>query len=176
MATTRIILPVPAPELPDGSGTGNNPAPWEKIISTGTQTTNTPKVSNHQHLFDAATDAHVLWQFPLLGDYVSGGLLRFWWGSKGTTGNVIWKVSALALISGITDADVAVFPAPILTSPAEAVPATIGIVQSSTLTPTATNFAANRLIVLSLGRDADNASDTSTAVATLLGAVFEYVS
>ncbi len=71
--------------------------------------------------------------------------------------------------------DVAVFAAGDLSS-ADAAPTTTEQVTTSTITLTTTGMAANREIVLFVGRDADNGSDTCSADATLVGTTLEYTS
>ena len=175
MATSRIILPIPGGVAPDGTGTGNNPATPEKVVSSGTQTTNTPKASYVQLLFDPTTDEHWLWPFELPGDYVSGGTLRLKFTNKGTAANnVVWKAAVAVAITGTTDLDAIVFGA---AATANATPSTTtGIVTEVTIALTMTNAAANRQMILMVGRDPDNASDTNASDMALVGATFEYTS
>jgi hypothetical protein len=178
VATSRLVLPIPGGTPPDGSGTGNNPATPEKVVSSGTQTTNTPKVSYVQLLFDASTDEHWQWQFPLPADYVSGGTLKLTWGSKGTTNNVIWKAGIVAGEPASTDLDAAVFLGPDLSS-ATAVPGTVGFVTETSITLTVTGLdvtGGSDMVILFVGRDADNGSDTSASDACLVGVALEYTS
>lgn len=175
MATSRFALPVPAPILPDGTGTGNNPAPYEKVVSSGTQTTNTPKVTYYQHLFDASTDESVGWVFQLPGDYVSGGTVRLLWGAKVTTGNVTWKAGVEVGDPSSTDMDAATYNAADAAA-ASAVPGTVGHYKETTIALTMTGASALDLVVLFVGRDADAASDTASGDATLVAATFDYTS
>lgn len=173
MATGYLTLPIPGGVPPDGSGSGNNPATPEKIVSSGTQTTNSPKVSYIGLLFDSTTDEHWMWDVTLPGDYASGGVLRLTFSNKGTSTNgVTWKAAAAIAVVGTTDKDAIIFDTVVT---ANATPsATTGITTQSTLTLTMTNAAANRPMVVMVGRDPDNASDTNASDMRLEEVVFEY--
>ena len=156
MATGYIIL-FPGGFAPDGSGTGNNTAALSYEVSTGTQTSNTPKVSRLKLLFDATTDEHWMFQFKIPGDYASGGTLRGQAGVNAVSpGNVIMKAGISESNGNRTDdlflaADV---------SSAIAMPATANQGTEFTIALTMTSIAANDEVVIFIGRDADNASDT----------------
>lgn len=159
MATGRIII-FPGGFAPDGSGAGNNTAALSYEVSTGTQTVNTPKVTRHKLLFDFATDEHWMFQFKMPGDYVSGGTLRGQIGVNAVSpGNVIMKGGASESTGNRTDdvflaADV---------SAAIAMPATANQGTEFTIGLTMTSIAANDEVILFVGRDANNASDTVNA-------------
>ena len=173
MSTSYLEL-FPGGIAPDGSGSGNNTAALSYEVSTGTQTTNTPKATQLKLLFDADTDEH--WCFPLLlpGNYGSGGTLRV----KGkmtsaTSGNVILKAGQVASVDSSTADGAKVFAAADLSS-ATTVPGTAGYTFEAAITLTTTSMAANRHTVLFIGRDADNAGDTATGDFELLSAMFEF--
>jgi hypothetical protein len=174
--TTRyLILPIAAGVAPDGSGTGNNPATPEKIVSSGTQTTNSPKVTYYQLLFDPTTDEHWQWQFPLPADYVSGGTVRLVYTNKGTSGNgVVWKAATAIAVTGTTDLDAHVFDA--VVTVASTPSTTVGIPTEASVALTMTNALANRACVLMVGRDPDHASDTNASDMALVTVTFEYLS
>ena len=173
MATGTISL-FPGGIAPDGSGAGNNTAALSYEVSTGTQTANTPKVSQLKILFDGVTDEHWLFSGLMPGDYASGGLLRgivkF---TSAITGNAVMKGGVYASVNGSTDDDAGVFAAADL-SAAIAAPATQGQTVEFTITLTATNVAANRKVVFFVGRDPDNASDDITTDLELTAMNFEY--
>lgn len=173
MATVTMVLPIPGGIAPDGSGTGNNPATPELVTSSGTQTTNTPKLHFVRLDFDQSTDEHWLWQLVLPGDYSSGGTLRLNWGSDVTTGNVIWKAGVEVAAS--LDWDAAVFNAADAAA-ASAVPGTVGITKEDTIALTMTGAAANLPIIIFVGRDADAAGDTAAGDAWLMTAALTYTS
>jgi len=174
MATGYINL-FPGGVAPDGSGTGNNTAALSYEVSTGTQTSNTPKATQLKLLFDAATDEHWLFSFMLPGDYASGGTLRLKAKmTSATTGNVVMKAGQVTDIDSSTADGSKVFAAGDV-SAATAVPATAGQTFEITITLTTTDMAANRHCVIFIGRDADNVNDTATGDLELLSANFEYV-
>ena len=144
-------------------------------MSSGSQTTNSPKASYVHLLFDPTTDEHWMWPFELPGDYVSGGTVRLKYTNKGTSANgVTWKAAAAIAVTGTTDLDAIVFDTVVTTNSTPST--TTGIVTEATLTLTMTNAAANRQMVLMVGRDPDNASDTNASDMALVGATFEYTS
>ena len=172
-ATVRIVLPMPGNIAPDGTGSGNNPAALEKVVSTGSQTSNTPKLSYYRLLFDQLTDEHWMWAFPLPGDYISGGTVRLLWSAKVTTGDVVWKAGANSTDLGSEDQDAAVFNAADLAA-ASTVPGTVGYVKETTIALTTTGFGATEPVVIFVGRDADNGNDNAAGDACLEGLTFEY--
>lgn len=157
---------------PDGSGSGNNTAALSYEVSTGTQTTNTPKVTRFKLLFDPATDEHWLFQFKMPGDYASGGTIRGQIGVNAVSpGNVIMKAGISESSGNRTDD---LFLASDLSS-AIAMPATANQGTEFTIALTMTSIAANDEVVLFVGRDADNASDTvNSNDVELTSATFEY--
>lgn len=160
IATNRLILPIPGGIPPDGSGSGNKAAALAPVVSSGSQTTNTPKATQWRLKFDPTTDEHWMWGVQVPGDYASGGTLKLRFGSDATTGNVVWKAGvALADITANTDTDSFVFIAGDVSS-ATAVHATSGALVAVDITLTVTSVAAGDGIVIFIGRDADNASDT----------------
>src|SRR3972149_8831079 len=106
MGTGTLNL-FPGGIAPDGSGTGNNTAALSYEVSTGTQTTNTPKATQLKLLFDGTTDEHWLFGFLIPGDYLSGGTLRgvvkF---TSATSGNAIMKAGQVTTVNDSTDDDV----------------------------------------------------------------------
>jgi len=173
MATQYLEL-FPGGVAPDGSGTGNNTAALSYEVSGAAQTTNTPKVSQLKLLFDGATDEHWMFSFVLPGNWVSGGTLRgivkF---TSATTGNAIMKAGQVSTVDSSTDDDALTFAAADV-SASIAAPATQGQTVTFTIALTTTNMAANRKIVVFVGRDPDNASDTITTDLELLVLQCEY--
>lgn len=171
----RVIpLLIQAAVLPDGTGSVNAPARLDKIISSGTQTANSPKASYNRLLFAPATaDEHAMWQFTLPSDYISGGTLRGLYTNVGVSANgVVWKVAVAIAVSGTTDLDAIVFNA---VATATSTPDTnTGDPVEFTIAPTMTNAAAGREIIVMVGRDQDHASDTNASDMALVGLAFEY--
>lgn len=143
------------------------------MISSGTQTTNSSKVTQVWLLFDPSTDEHWMWTFSIPGNYSSGGTIRLKFSTKSTsTNNVVWKAAAAIIVTGTTDTDAAVFDTVVTATGAAA--STQGVTTEVTLALTMTNAAAGRQITVMIGRDADNGSDNHTADAVLHTATFEY--
>lgn len=176
MATGRVILPIPGGVAPDQTGSINNAMAPKKIVNSGTQTTNAPKGSHVILLADGTTDEHWMWAFILPGDYASGGTIRAILESVNTTaGNVILKAAVASSTDGSTDMDSGntIFDT-VTVSAAIANPTTVGLTVSGTVTLTG-SYTANRLVIVMVGRDADNASDTLNAIDVGLASVtFEY--
>lgn len=173
MAVGYLVLPIPGGFPPDGSGSGNNPATPEKIISSGSQTSNSPKAAYFGLLFDPTTDEHWMWDFTIPGNYFSGGTLRVTFSNKGTSANgVTFKAATACVVVGTTDKDAVVFDTVVT---ANGTPSTTtGITTQVTLALTMTNAAANVPIVVMLGRDPDNASDTNASDMRVEEVTFEY--
>lgn len=160
--------------LHDASGTINNPATPETVVSSGSQPTNGAKVTWPTLLFDQSTDEHAAITLQLPGNWASGGTLRIKMGAKVTSGNVIVKHATCALTDSSTDSDAAVYGT-VTTESATAVPGTVGHVKEVALTLDTTGWAAKRYIQIMVGRDADNGSDTAAGDMVLLeAAVLEY--
>jgi hypothetical protein len=169
-----LPLPLEQATLPDGTGTGNNPPELIREVSTGTQTTNTPKRTRTFAKFDAATDEHLEWGRSLPADYVSGGTLRGKWkAATATTGAVMWKGGICFTTDGATVDSAIVFTAADAAAAATA-PGTLGQTGEFTIPLTMTGAAANREFTVFLGRDADHASDTMAGDAVLVSLRLEY--
>lgn len=173
MTTKRLLLGIPGGTPPDGSGTGNAPATPEKVVSSGTQTSNSPKATYTRLLFDPTTDEHWCWNFVLPADYVSGGALKLYYSNKGTSTNQVrWKAAAAIAIPGTTDRDAIVFDTVVGVSSTP--DATTGDIVEASLTLTMTNAGAGRPITVMVGRDPDHADDTNASDMALEGLIFEY--
>jgi hypothetical protein len=157
----------------DGSGTINNPATPSLVVSSGSQTTNTPKLSYMRWLFDASTDEHLVWNGQLPVDWASGATVNLWYTTSATSGDVIWKAGMAALTASTDDMDAAVFIAGDLAT-ANTAPATAGQFKKVTIALTSTGLAAGDLVALFVGRDADNGSDTLAADAALVAVELSY--
>ena len=180
MATGTILLSVLGALPADGTGTINNPPDFRVGVSTGTQPTNGPKVSELHALFGDAADEHLLWWFRMPANYASGGTLKIPFQNvtvqSGTT-HVFWK-AALAAITIGEDVAAKVFPTidTLDVTLANNQAAGISTEGSLALSATALNsVAAGDWVCCFLGRDADNASDTAAGDMALPGVVLEYV-
>ena len=106
-------------------------------------------------------------------DYASGGTVRLVYSNKGTSTNgVTWKVATASALTGTTDRDAIVFDTVVTGNSTPN--ATTGVLVSLTINPTMTNAAANRPIIIMVGRDPNNASDTNASDMRLEEVTFEY--
>lgn len=171
MATGYITL-FPGGEATDATGTGNNPAALSYEVSSGTQTSNTPKVSRLKLLFDPTTDEHWVFQFKMPGDYASGGTLRGQIGVNAVSPGNVYMKGGISESSGDRTDDLFLAAD---SSGAIAMPATANQGTEFTIALTMTSIAANDEVVVFIGRDADNASDTvDSDDAQLTSLNFEY--
>lgn len=174
ITTRSVILPVDGGIEPDGTGSGNNPAEQIQVISSGSQTSNSPKASYWELRFDPTTEEHWMWQFTLPANYLSGGTLRLTGATLGTSASqVVWKAATAIVVVGTTDRDAIVFDT--VVTVAWTPSTTQGVTTQATVALTMTNALANRPITIFIGRDTDNGSDTNANDACLVEAVFEYV-
>lgn len=156
--------------FPDGTGTGNDPATPAKVVSTGAQTANTPKVTYFVLAFDQTTEEHVMWQFRVPSHFATSSVyVSILWGAAVTSGEVVWKAALLATAISSTDMDAAVFSAAALSGD-HTVPATAGQYKESQIdvTTAAAGLASGEIAVLMVGRDAGNVSDDAGGDATIL--------
>lgn len=167
------MLPLNGGTAPDASGTGNASARPEKIVSTATQTANSPKLSFVQLLFDQTTDQHWMWNFQLPSDFGSGGTVKLLWGAKVTSGIIIWKAAIAVGVTSSTDLDAAVFLTVAL-SGAGTVPGTVGQCKESIITPAMTGATVGCWLTVMVGRDAENGFDTAAGDGTISAVTFEY--
>jgi hypothetical protein len=170
MATATILFPVSEVTLPDGSGSGNNPAALATEISSGSQETNSPKVTQEVLAFDAATDEHAMWAFTMPANYGSGGTIK---GkvkaASATSGSFVVKAGIAPCEDGTDDDDALVFNT--VGTDTVTVPAVQGELVEFEILLTMTNVAAGRKCVLFVGRDADNGSDNGAGDMLMVGTV-----
>jgi hypothetical protein len=180
MATGILLLSMVGALPADGTGTINNPPDFRVLTSTGTQPTNGPKVSEVEALFDAAVDEHVMWAFRMPVDYASGGTIKIPFQNvsvQSGTLHAFWKFCLAAIIPAEV-VTTKVFPALDTLDVALASNQAAGTLTegSAALSGTALNgVAAGDWVILTLGRDADNAGDTATGDMAVGGIAFEYV-
>lgn len=159
----------------DGSGSTNASAGFERVVSTGTQTTGTPKVTYDRYVFGTTTDQFVGGVFRVPDDYVSGGVIGFEWGSDVTTNEVKWVAGMEPFDVSSTDTDAAVFNA-LDTTTAPTVPGTVGHVKNTEITLTTTGITAGEMVAVFVGRDQDHADDDAAGDCWILcdSIYFEY--
>jgi hypothetical protein len=174
MATSTLILPISAAVLPDGSS--GNAAPG---ITRRQGSESNPKKHFLTADFDASTDEHLWWCFPMPANYVSGGAVKLLWMANATTGTARWGTRLGAVTA--SDADTPI-------EHAEAAASTTGTATNATEARRANSTsitvasldsaAANDVVFLVVYRDADGTSGTDDLAvdAELMTAVFEYTS
>lgn len=153
------------------SAATNPPASVATTSSSTVAPSNGHKLVFRSRDFDQDTDEAIFIYFALPTNYSDGGTLNFQWLTTVTTGNVIWKTAYVVVHpsseSSPTDLDAAV-TGTVTAQTAVAVPGTAGQVKQSAFDLGVTGAHAGDLLVVYLGRDADNASDNAAADVKLL--------
>jgi hypothetical protein len=116
--------------------------------------------------FDADTDEFAQQTIMLPSDWVATVDVKFVWFAAATSGNVIWSIQTICVADAETD-DPAFNTASTST---DATKGTTNQVNTASITGvTATGCAAGELMHINISRDANNASDTMTGDARLIG-------
>lgn len=159
----------------DGTGTINTPAGYEVVVSSGSQTSGTPKLTYDRYVFGQSADTFVVGHFRVPDDYASGGVIGFEVGSDVTSGNFRMIAGVEPFDVSSTDTDAAVYNAADASS-ATSVPGTAGQVKNLEITLTMTGVAAGEVVSVFLGRDPDHAADTAAGDVWVLcdSIYFEY--
>lgn len=173
MATRSLLLPIPAPGLPDGS-TGNVAPAVIRIKSSAAA----PAYHLLAMAFDGAgaTREQCYWAWRMPTDYVGSPVLKILWEANATTGNVKWQ----ARMGAITPADVDTPYEHALPATSDTVTTGVNatearrLVESSITLTNIDSLAANDLAILFLYRDPSDAADTCTVDAEVLSATLEY--
>ena len=128
-------------------------------------------------LFNDSTDQFVQWQtmMPKSFSGVNWALTLTWSAATATTGNVIWGVQVMACNSTIEDANAAGYAAANITS-SQPTGSTLGSTVQTPINISNGDSATQPsvLVKLRIFRDADNASDTMTGDAELLGVQMQW--
>ena len=117
--------------------------------------------------FDAGTDESGQVSLALPSDWTGGIDVKYKWLAAATSGNVVWGVQTSCVADAETD-DPSWNTASTVTDAAKGT--TLQTNDASITGVTATGCAAGELLHLRIFRDADNASDTMTGDARLIGA------
>jgi hypothetical protein len=138
--------------------------------SSGAAPSNGSQMRWRARTMDPTTDQDIHLHFDLPSNYSSGGTLNLKFYGTVTTGNVIFK-TAWVLIhpsseGSPTDLDAASFGT-VTVAAAQAVPATAGREKTVALDLGVTGAHGGDRLIVMLGRDADNASDTAAATVAL---------
>ena len=170
-----ILLPIPQADLPNASGTVNNPAEMIREVSTATnRPANTPKVTRTYARFDPSTAEHLMWTRKAEANWGTPVYVDLEWKSAtGTTNAVQWKAAIAPEVPGTTDDDIAIFNAAVLGSGQTCATAQ-GKSKQLTLTVSATGVAADRQYTVMIGRHATGAADTHASDAILMHARLRY--
>lgn len=171
MAVGNLLLPIGAAILPDGSASNAAPA-IQRVKSSAAA----PTPYFLQAAFDASTDEMLFWSLRMPDDYASAPVLKVQYKmASATSGNLILDAYVMAVTDGdATDVDANDF-ATVNTSATTAVPGTAGHLDEISITLTnADSVAAGDFVVVRLGRDADNGSDTATGDCEVVAVTLAY--
>lgn len=167
MATARILLWYGNETDP----ATNAPAAVASTASSASAPTNGQQLRFRSRDFDAGTDEGLFFYFALPSNYSSGGTLNLNWLTTVTSGNCVWKTGFVVVHPSSegtpTDLDAAAIGT-VTAATAAAAPGTAGYVKQTSIDLGVTGGHASDLLVVYLGRDADNASDTIAADVKLL--------
>ena len=149
----------------------NAPAAVTSTASSGTAPTNGSQLRFRSRAFDKDTDQTLHLYFYLGADYYSGGSLVFKYLTTVTANAVVWKTASVlvhpASEGSPTDLDAAVFGT-VTAATASTVPSTAGQTKEMSIDLGLSGAHGGDLLVVMLGRDADNAADNAAASALLL--------
>ena len=177
MATGTILLDLAGALPTDGTGTGNDPALASISVSTGTQTTNSPKVTALTWVFGATTDSHICVGFRMPQNYGSGGtvyLHAMCTTSQGAAAEVIWKSALAAVTPDAGESLSTKVYGTVATGSAVFINLAAGNVVSASVTPGLDSVAAGDMVTLFVGRDADHTMDDAIGQCLLTAAALEY--
>ncbi len=167
MATGRLLLWFGDETDP----ASNAPAAVASTASSASAPTNGQQLRFRSRDFDQSTDEGLFWYVALPSNYSSGGTVNLNWLTTVTSGNVVWKTGFVvvhpASEGSPTDLDAAAIGT-VTAASAAAAPGTAGQVKQTSIDVGVTGAHAGDLLVVYVGRDADNASDTVAADVKLL--------
>lgn len=167
MGTARIFVNFGSETDP----ASNAPAAVATTASSAAAPTNGQQLRFRSRDFDQSTDEGTFFYFLLPSNYSSGGTLNLSWLTTVTSGDVVWKTAFLVVHpsseASPTDLDAAAVGT-VTAQAAATVPGTAGQVKQSSFDLGVTGAHAGDLLVVYLGRDANNGSDTAAADIKLL--------
>lgn len=167
MATGRLLLFFGDETDP----ASNAPAAVASTASSASAPSNGQQLRFRSRDFDQSTDEGIFWYIALPSNYSSGGTLNLNWLTTVTSGNCVWKTGFVVIHPSSegtpTDLDAAAIGT-ITAATAAAAPGTAGYVKQTSIDLGVTGAHAGDLLVVYLGRDADNGSDTVAADVKLL--------
>lgn len=165
MATYRI--PILGPQtLPDATG---------DVFQEPYNVKATNDFWRHLHFIfnDTATKISLYALFGVPKNYVSSAAWVIVWTSTATSGNVVWE-TAYRTVAGDDAASLDQATAEETQTVTDAAPTATDRRLETTITPTASNFAADETVELRFSRDGSSGSDTMAAAAQLVGLYFQY--
>jgi hypothetical protein len=181
VATGTIEL-YPGGEAPDGSGTGNNPMRVAQEVSSTTQTTDSPKLTQTVHLAGDSTPESLIFRTRIPSDYASGGTLKVLFKNKavqtgGVAKKVRWNASQKSRGPGDVD-DPAGTSTAFETVTGQSVTLDVDqadeTVKEASIDLTTTGMGAGDKVVIFIGRAPGHADDDAVGDMALLVADLEY--
>lgn len=118
---------------------------------------------------DNGTKVGVTVAFRLPDNYTGTPVFKWLWRAAGTTGNVVWDVDYKCVGAG-ESADPSAYDQSGTVTDAHA--GTAHALNAASFTPTAGNFAAGDLVLLTFSRDCADAADTMNGVDAILEALW----
>lgn len=120
---------------------------------------------------DTATKDAAVITFEVPQNYVGNPAIVIIWAANATSGAVRWDVAYRA-VADTESVDPSTDQETVASN--ETTPAIALTRKTSTLSLTAANFAAGKLVLMNLSRDGTNAGDTLAADAIVYGVLFQY--
>lgn len=155
----------------DGSASNAGPA---LLVLAGTEAN--PKKQLKIAAFDAATDEHLWFQFPMPSNYKETPVVKLHWMANATANKCAWGARLAAITPGDADTPVEHAEAAAAVVSAEVNTTEARRLIETTLEPNADSVAGGDLCELLIYRDADGtaATDSLTVDAELLSVVLAY--
>lgn len=129
--------------------------------------------------YDAAADEAAFWEFRAV-NYASGNLTVDidWYADTATSGDVVWAVQIAAITPNTDTQDVETKALATANSFTDTHLGTTGqrLHRAAVTVSNLDSLAADDVVWIRISRDADNAADTATGDAVLVGATVSYLS
>jgi len=129
--------------------------------------------------FDAASDEAAFWEWRAI-NYASGNVTVGidWYADTATSGNIVWAVQLAAITPDTDTQDVETKTMATANTVTDSHLGTTGqrLHRATVTVSNLDSLAANDAVWIRIARDADNASDTMTGDAILVGATVSYLS
>lgn len=129
--------------------------------------------------YDAATDEAAFWEFRAVS-YASGNVSVAidWYADTASSGNIVWAVQLAAITPDTDSGDVETKALATANTVTDSHLGTTGqrLHRATVTVSNLDSLAADDAVWIRIARDADNASDTMTGDAILVGATVSYLS